>query len=456
VKALLYVRNSSASERSVEEQEAECRADCDRRGWTVETVVTDMVGASKHSKGTRHGWARVKKLLPQHDVLVTWEASRAQRDLAEYAELRDLCVASRVGWCYSGRLHDLSTADGQFATGLDALLAERETAVTRERIERAMRANAAAGKPHGRRLYGYQRTYDPTSGVLTGQIPHPTEAPIIRSIFDDYLSGIGLRTIAKRLEDEGVRTRRGNPWTDGQVRNVLERPGYCGRRVHRGQITPGMWEPIVSEATFDKVQERLARSAATRTRGTVTARMLTGVARCGKCGTKTYVGHNRGRRVYHCTKRGCMGAARDLVKLDAFVSEQIIRRFETGTPLDVAPVDDGLRLEVDALRARLDDAVGQFTAGRLSAATLAKIEGELLPAITAAEAARRRVGVPLEIDLPDDGDYRLWWDEKLLPEQRRAIATSLISAVTILPATRGSRNFDPLTVNVEWMVTSCS
>ena len=60
------------------------------------------------------------------DVLVTWEASRAQRDLDAYLELRRLCAASGVRWAYSGTVYDLAHGSDRFRTGLDALVAEDE------------------------------------------------------------------------------------------------------------------------------------------------------------------------------------------------------------------------------------------------------------------------------------------------------------------------------------------
>lgn len=447
MRAWIYTRNSSGAERSVEEQETEARAVCDREGWQVDRVVTDMVGASRHSKGNRVGWKSIEKALAngQIDVLVTWECSRANRDLSAYAELRDLCVTHGVLWNYSGKTHDMATSGDRFRTGLDALLAEREADEIAERVQRAMRSNAAKGRPHGRRLYGYQRTYDPTTGALVGQTPHPAEAAVVRSIFADYLSGTPIRTIARRLTDEGVRTTKGTPWRDAQVRNVLLRPSYAGKRVHRGEIVgEAVWEPLVSWETFQRVQARIEASAARQVRYSETARLLTGVAKCGKCGARMFVGHDRGgRKVYQC--RACFGCVRDEEKVDRFVSAQIIERLHDLPDVRPAPQVD----EAAVLRRRLDEAVGQFTAGHLTAGTLARIESELLPAIAKLEAERRRQMVPIDIDVPAGG-IESWWHDQITPGQRRAIATALISVVTILPAVRGSRTFDPSKVVVDW------
>lgn len=464
-RALIYTRVSQdrAGGRSPAEQEAEARAHCDREGWTVVEVVTDSAGASRHSKGKRAGWKLVHDLLAAGavDVLVTWEASRAQRDLAAYAALRDLCVQHRVHWCYSGRLHDMADADDRFRTGLDALLAEREADETAERVQRAMRANAAAGRVHGRRLYGYQRVYDPETGRPTGQVPHPDEAPTVERIFRAYLAGDGYRTIAQALVRDGITTATGARWTDGQVRRVLTNPAYAGRRVHRGEVVgPAAWPGIVDARLFDRVQGRMdGRRGA---RQTPTVRLLTGVARCGVCGAKLAVGKDsRGRRYYQC--RGDRGqgpkfcVSRDLAALDAYIATVVVERL--GRPDVAGALDQSGQTHEDPevaaahakaaqLQARLDDATAQFVAGHLSAATLAKIEQEIQPQIVAATREARRASVPLEVDVPTT-DIPAWWDS-LDASMRREIVAALIATVAVNPVGSGKRVFDPAAIDVTW------
>lgn len=459
MRALIYTRVShdQAGGRSPAEQEAEARQVCKREGWDVAHVVTDSVGASRHSKGKRNGWAEAQGMVAARkvDALVTWEASRAQRDLAAYADLRKLCSDSGVLWNYSGRTYDMADGGDRFTTGLDALLAEREADETAGRVQRAIRANAVQGRPHGRRLFGYQRTYDMsvTPPRLTGQESHPTESAVVCRIFRDYLGGQGVRTIARKLNAEGITTGGGATWNDMQVRRVLVNPAYAARRVHQGEIIgEAKWPALVDAETFDRVQARLAAQRTSQTRQTPTARLLSGVGRCGMCGGKVGTIHDRNaRKVYTCKAK--YEVSRDLSKLDAFVTAVIIERLsrpDVAEALgDTAPdpaVIEARRL-VAELTAQLDSAVASFVAGKLTAATLAKVEVGLLPAIAEAEAVVRRALVPIDIDVPDD--VAGWWDG-LSTDLRREIVGTLLSAVVILPTKRGSRSFDPDAVRVEW------
>ena len=94
-RAIIYTRVSAdrGKARSVAEQEQECRAECERRGWPVAEVLTDNDrSATRYATKDRPQYARLRELLTPGDVLVFWEASRAQRDMARYVELRDLCA----------------------------------------------------------------------------------------------------------------------------------------------------------------------------------------------------------------------------------------------------------------------------------------------------------------------------------------------------------------------------
>lgn len=464
VRALIYTRVSQdrAGGRSPEEQETEARGVCAREGWNVTDVLRDNVGASRHSKGRREAWAQVKTLVAAGavDVLVTWEASRAQRDLSAYTELRDLCAKSGVRWSYSGNTYDFADHNDRFKTGLDALLAEREADEIAHRVRRAMRANAASGRPHGRRLFGYQRVYDRATGVLLGQEPHPEEADVVRSIFSEYLAGFGIRTIARHLNEKGIATSTGARWNDGQVRRLLVNPAYTARRVYRGEVVgEGDWPPLVEPDAFERVQARLQSKREGRSRQTKTARLLTGVARCGKCGGKMHALHagksrprkdGTRRRYYECRDNFC--CARDLDKLDAYVTVSLIEHIKRNDRMGVSHAGKdapaaALWQRAEALRTQLDEAVEQFTSGGISASTLAKIESQLQPKIAEAEREARRLVVPLDIDVPTDVEG--WWN-RLEVDRRREVVGAFIAAVVVLPAKRGSRRFDPDAVRIEW------
>ncbi|MBV9515245.1 MAG: recombinase family protein, partial [Mycobacteriaceae bacterium] len=110
-RAIIYNRVSSdptGKGRSVEDQERENRAVCDRNGWPIGEVLTDNDrSATRFATRERSEYRRLQEILRKGDVLVTWKASRAQRDLTACVALRDLCAKRGVLWCYSGKVFDL-------------------------------------------------------------------------------------------------------------------------------------------------------------------------------------------------------------------------------------------------------------------------------------------------------------------------------------------------------------
>src|SRR4051794_38227944 len=104
LRAVIYTRVSSDPNdrgRSVSEQEAECRTVATHNGWQVVRVFSDNDrSASRYATKDRPEYRKLIGYVAsgEADVLVTWESSRAQRDLDAYTKLRALCESAGVLW----------------------------------------------------------------------------------------------------------------------------------------------------------------------------------------------------------------------------------------------------------------------------------------------------------------------------------------------------------------------
>jgi len=242
-RAIIYTRVSTdpkAKGRSVAEQEAECRAICADEGWTVvEPVLTDNNrSARRFATKARPAYAALLAAISagECDVVVTWEASRAQRDLSAYAEMREALRANAVLWSYGGQTYNMTEARDRKATARDATDAEGASDETSERVKRSVRANAAAGRPHGKLLYGYRREYDPVTKALLGQFEHVEQAEIVRECARRVAAGEALYAVANSLNGRNVAAPRGGQWEPTQVKRLCVNPGYIAKRVHNGVI----------------------------------------------------------------------------------------------------------------------------------------------------------------------------------------------------------------------------
>ncbi|MDG3012496.1 recombinase family protein [Rhodococcus sp. D2-41] len=451
MKAIIYCRVSSdptGRGRSVAEQEAECRQVCAREGWQVSEVLTDNdIGASRHSGKARPAYERLADALQAGDILVTWEASRAQRDLAAYVALRELCAERGVLWSYSGNTFDLRRGEDRFRTGLDALLAENEAEKIRERVLRALRADAAAGKPHGKIPYGYRAVRDITTGRIVERVPHENQAAVVREVAHRLLAGDSIWSVARDLTARGVPTATGGEtWRPQQVKDMIRRPTYAGLRSHHGELTQGQWEPLITRDDHMRLCTLLDAPGRKTHRGVEPKHLLTGIATCDECGKYVWRMKSNGGGSYVCEDR-CV--SRKMEPVDMLVTEVILRRCESLSAPDeleaTGPAD--ALIEARTLRARLDGFVDQAADGSLSPAALARIEAKLLPQILAAERRAQSTVSPLVLELLGP-TARGRWDGMSIVTRREVVRS--LATVRICRQPRG-KVFRPEFVRIDWL-----
>jgi site-specific DNA recombinase len=469
-RAVIYTRVSADREgdgRSVDEQETSCRSDCHRYGWSVVKVLADNDrSASRRARKDRPAFAELGELLASGtvDILVVWEASRMQRDLDAYVALRGLCAAHGVKWCYCGRVYDLDNDDDRFSTGIDALVGEREAALTRKRVLRSVEARAAAGRPHGHLHDGYKIEHDPETGKPLGRVLDPKRAPIIREIVDRLLAGDSAYTIARDFNDRGLTTSKGKPWRGQNIARRAQSPTIAGLRVHRGQVldVKAEWPEIVTPEEHARLTVLLSDPRRKDNKeGSHVKHLLTGIARCGECGAPVriisgYRPNGTHRVRYGCAKSHCVQRAAEPV--DTMIERLIIARLSQ--PDILAVLADTTQdteaqeaaTEVARLRAKLARARALVDADRLSLESLADLESRTLPRIAEAERKARPRHVPgavLDVAGPDAAAR---WSA-LAMTQRRVIVKALVD-VRIHRTARGNQYtaFDPESVKVRRLV----
>lgn len=456
------------------EQEAECRAWAEREGWDVVEVIEETGSASRFGRSTsaRQRWAEVTALVRSGrvDILLTWEHSRATRQLEEYAELRNLCAKHGVLWGYTGTVYDLTQREARFRTGLDALLAEDESARTSERILRASRARAAAGTPHGKLPYGYRREYDPKSGALLRQVPDdptldeagvevPGTAPIAREIITRVAAGETYYAIANDLTERGVplprpaRSRHNSgSWLGTTVKRIACSPTYAGIRVHRGAVVgDASWPALVDQETHERAVAAVEDATRVGPRQDRSVKhILTGIARCGVCGGPLVRRLNRGRYAgYACRISSCVSRKQE--DLETHVVERVLlllSDFDPPSPADEISADvAAVEAEIAALDERLAQLIAQAADGSITPATLARVEARIQTQLTVATRRLRALRRPQTLarwgDLEDPA--ALW--ESLDLAGRRALLADVVD-VSVLPSNQGRRAFDPASVTV--------
>lgn len=476
VRAAIYTRVSKDMRdtgRSVGEQEDECRAWADHERWQLvdkEVWSDNDRSASKYAKTTRADWKELVDLIDAGgiDMLVVWEPSRATRDRLVWAALAATCEEHGVRIAASGRVYDLSEPDDAFQLDLFFSLGVRESGITRKRVLRAVKANAMAGRPHGKLLYGYRRRYNETTGALEAQDIHPEQAAIVREMARRVLSGASTYAVSVWLNDQGVTTPKGAAWVPVQVKRVLLNPGYAGKRVYQGKVIgDATWPAILDELTHKMLVAKLTDPARGVRRDSAVKHLLSGIAQCGECGEPVRVAKNRGSISYTCwinakvpSSGKSFHVSRLVARVDTFVEELLIDRLSRPDALELFARDDAKMDElrhildlVSAKQAEMETFYVQAREGNLSAIGLAHAEQGLLPEIERLERRGRQIRlVPLLGDLINS-DAELvaarWADLEI--SQKREIIRAVILKIEILRVGIGRRSYSGWeSVQVVW------
>lgn len=261
-RAAIYVRislDSTGEGLGVARQEEDARAIIEQRGWTLAGVYRDNSISASDSKKFRPGYADLQRDYAEglFDALVVWDLDRLTRqprqleDWIEAAEGRGLALVTTNGEA------DLTTDGGRMYARIKLAVARAEIERKSARHRRALKQHAEAGRiPHGPRLFGY---------TAEGNI-EPTESVIVADIFERFYAGESLRSVTRLLQEKGVPTRSGRPWSTRTVRDMLTNPRYGGWVVYQSEVLTdtdgnplrGQWSPLVSEEVFDVIQARLS------------------------------------------------------------------------------------------------------------------------------------------------------------------------------------------------------
>ena len=347
------------------------------------------------------------------------------------------------------RIYDLARRRDWRALADEGVDAADESERISERVQSGKRKAAREGKPAGRRLYGYTRTYDERGKLVTIE-SHPVEWPIVAEMITRVANGHTLRAIADDLNERGVTTPTGRPWRGTFVRQSVLRPSYAGRRVHRGEdIGVAMWPALVEPKIWERAVAVLNRpERRNTTRGSALSHWLGSAVRCGACEVAHLVFHSggtRGKERYICASCGKVFVTAPA--LEQFVEEAIRARLARPDALDAfraAPDPDSVRAarnELEKLNERMDSHYRKAATGNLSTAGLAKMEAILPPDIERAKSRLRELSLPPALEWLGGVDVIAEW-KHLGPSLRRDVVRVLVDLVVTSRHTSGS-GFDP-------------
>lgn len=457
----LYVRisrDAEGLELGVTRQEEDLIADAESDGVTDYLVFRDNdLSASTRSIKRRPDYERMIALAREGQVrrIRAYTSSRLTRRPRENEDLIELAERHGVTFKYlRSPSFDLNTADGRNVARILAANDAAEAERTAERVSRAAAQRRAQGRWNGgKRPFGWERD---------GMTPRPAEQDLIREACREILAGNSLRSVAGSWMARDVPTPQGGPtWIPNTIREIVRNPRLAGLLPNE---QPAQWPAIVDEATWRGVLAVL--NDPRRDSGRGPARLLTSIAYCGVCDPDGTSGHRPsvcggtdGRKNPLYTCGNIRHLCRRVEPVDAWVTDVVLtwlsrqRLTPSSSQANTAP----LASRAAGLRARLGEAADMFAAGTIDAAQLGRITTsvradleETETKLATATSGAALSGLPVGLDA-----LRAGWESWDL-DRRRSILKATGLQITVFPAGRGQKRFDPLTVRIQGPSTSSS
>jgi site-specific DNA recombinase len=346
--AAIYSRKSteqlgvSEDQKSIARQIEHATAYATTKGWTVsqDHIYSDDGVSGAEFGDRRPGFIRLMNALkpkPPFQILIMSEESRLGREQIKTAyALQQLSESGvRIFFYLTDQERKCDTAMDKIMGSLTGFASEIEREKAAARTRDALLRKFKAGHVVGGRVFGYRNVDIPgTVPDAQGKMKrshvelriHEEQAAVVREIFRLCAVGLGMVSIAHRLNAEGLpapgtSNGRRKTWGPSSVRTVIFRRTYLGELVWnktKKRNPSGVQQPrkrpeqdwltipmpqlqIISEAEWKGAHDRLNATRAVYLRGTggelwgrpastlESKYLLTGLVKCAVCGGSLYV-----------------------------------------------------------------------------------------------------------------------------------------------------------------------
>lgn len=317
MKVAIYARVSSERQDidlSISAQLNALREYASRNGHAVVKEYIDEAesGRSIDRPGFKQMIVAARQKTTPFEAILVWKLSRFARNREDSIIYKSLLRKQGIQVISINEPVE-DTPSGRLLEGIIEVIDEFYSANLAQDVLRGMRENAGRGFCNGGRApYGYIRVkiQDGTTARTTLE-PDPKTAPIVQRIFRECLASEGLKSIARRLNADGLLSKTGKKWGSTSLEKILHNEVYSGTLVWGKRMKnpardgnnplllrkEGAWPALIDQVTFAQAQARLAARApkVIHPRQVDSPYLLSGIIHCGKCGA-TMVGQGSGHR----------------------------------------------------------------------------------------------------------------------------------------------------------------
>ena len=310
------------------------------------TIISEYIDEGKSGKSI-DGRPQMIRLLEdakqkKFEAVIVYKLDRLARKTRDSLEIVETLGNHGVQLISLSENIDTTTPHGKMFYTVLSSLAEMERDQIVGRVKMGMTQRAKEGKWNGGQCFGY----DAKEKKL---MVNEDEAKIVKEIFAYADQGFGYKKIVGILNRKGYTTKRGNVFSIGTLKGILDNPVYIGkirfnqyenwaekRRSGKNKdpiIVDGEHEAIIPEDLWERVQQK--RSA--RSYKPVQSDhpyILTKLIRCPQCGAGMVAGKSKGPnktyRYYKCGTFHNKGASEcSANSINADVAErQVLQEFK--------------------------------------------------------------------------------------------------------------------------------
>lgn len=422
--------------------------------------------------------------------VIVYKLDRISRSILDFANMMEDFQAHNVEFVSCTEKFDTSTPMGRAMLNICIVFAQLERETIQMRVTDAYASRSKYGFFMGGKVpFGYELVPYTINGKKTSRYSIvPVEAEVIRFIFESYAEPpTSLNDIALRLNEDGVKTKRGYSWDGSMVAAIIKNPAYVKadldvyeffrdqgsvlvNEAHDFAGTNGCYlynghnatkdkrltlegqtvviaphEGIVPSDIWLKARRKCLNNKAVFRATKAKNSWLIGKIKCAKCGHSLVVRNNNGGLnkyflcSYHIRTHACEGIG--CVNGEAIENHvlQVMRErlTEMSTIKNAVEQTDSPRLIELRLKSQtLSDEISSLMEKVASANTvLMEYINERIMALDAERnAIQSEIRELSTVDVPDDletiRDYMDRWDE-LSFDDRRTVVDNLILAINI-------------------------
>lgn len=280
--AVVYARYSThrQGEQSIEGQLAEAKKFADAHSLTITHEYIDRAMTGRNDNREQFQFMLSDAGKHAFDALIVWKTDRIGRNKEEIALNKYRLKKNGIKIYYVAETIP-DTPEGIILESVIEGMAAYYSEQLSQNVKRGLRATAQKGQSFGSNLcLGYMVGEDKKLHI------NPETAPTVRLIYDLYSKGTRTIDIVEILNQRGLRTLYGRPFTHNSLRTILKNEMYIGVYSFKDEIRVEDAVPsIVDKETFYKVQEMLRyNQRAAAHKNSKVDYLLTEKLFCGKCG----------------------------------------------------------------------------------------------------------------------------------------------------------------------------